>query len=152
MLPNAPYVFTRCSGSTPAFITCPADSLFVGGARLSSATPAATTYRVICNAVDEATSAGACTGSHRSHASLTSGMQRTIVSQFSHDRFPDTISVSWNRIVMMPAMDAIGCGAKYANGTASSTTWLIATPAACTPCGIQWKYQLSGFGIGCVSK
>ena len=53
---------------------------------------------------------------------------------------------------MTPAIDANGCGGKYANGTITSTMWLITTPAVWTPWGIQWKYQLSGFGIGCVSK
>ena len=38
---------------------------------------------------------------------------------------------------MMPAIDAKGCGAKYANGTITSTMWLMITPAAWTPFGIQ---------------
>ena len=52
----------------------------------------------------------------------------------------------------MPAIATRGWGAKYANGTISSARWLMTTPAAWMPCGIQWKYQLSGFGIGWVSK
>ena len=44
MLPKAPYVFTRCSGSKLAFIICRGDSMFITGPMLSSATPAATTY------------------------------------------------------------------------------------------------------------
>ena len=50
-----------------------------------------------------------------------------------------------------PAAAAIGCGAKYANGTTSSAKWLNRTPNLWTPFGSQWKYHDSGFGIGCVS-
>ena len=46
MLPKAPYVFTRCSGSKLAFIICRGDSMFITGPMLSHATAAATTYSV----------------------------------------------------------------------------------------------------------
>ena len=52
--------------------------------------------------------------------SLMSGMQSTTVSQLSHDRLPETMSTPWKRRVMMPAIEAKGCGAKYANGTITS--------------------------------
>jgi hypothetical protein len=45
----------------------------------------------------------------------------TSVSQFSHDRLPPAMRISWNTIVQMPAIPAKGCGRKKANGTISST-------------------------------
>jgi hypothetical protein len=76
------------------------------------------------------------------------GIQSTIVIQFSHDRLPLTMSTSWKAMVRRPPIAAKGCGVKYRNGTPSSTTCLKATPARCATEGSQWKYQLSGFGIG----
>src|SRR5579872_670216 len=109
MLPNAPYVFTRCSGSKLAFIIWPDDSMFITGPMLKSATATATTYMTLWYAAPVDNTAGGCTGSHVSQWSLMSGTHNTSVSQFSHDRLPETINTSWNRIVMMPAIDANGC-------------------------------------------
>src|SRR5437763_13152590 len=112
MLPNAPYVFTRCSGSKLAFISWRDDSIFITGAMLSNTTAAATTYRAMWYAGAVLRSEGGRIGSQASHRSLMRGMHKTTVTQFSHDRLPETINAAWNRIVMMPAIDAIGCGAK----------------------------------------
>src|SRR5205814_1234039 len=74
MLPNAPYVFTRCSGSKLAFIICRDDRRFVTGAMLSNPTRTATTYVAMRYAGgDDAATAGGRAGSHASHRSLTSG-------------------------------------------------------------------------------
>ncbi len=55
-------------------------------------------------------------------------------------------------MVIRPATPAYGCGSTNANGTASSTMWLMTTPLWRMVRGRWWKYQLSGFGIGWVSK
>src|SRR5262249_14454248 len=63
---------------------------------------------------------GSGTGSTAAKAELSIAENaRTIVSQFSHAKLPDSTSHSWGTITSPPATLAIGCGAKRANGTTS---------------------------------
>ena len=94
MLPNAPYVFTRCSGLNDVFIICCGDSMFSVGAMLRNPTIAAHAHTMARSTPPGGWSAGGVTGSHDSHRSSSVGIARTIVSQFSHDRLPLTISTS----------------------------------------------------------
>ena len=121
MVPNAPYVFTRCSGSKLAFIDWRGDSMFTAGAMLRTATTAATT-NVVNLSAGGASGSGRRTRSHVNQLSRSTGTHSTIVSQFNQERLPDTISADWNRIVTSAAIEAIGCGSSSPTGTISSTT------------------------------
>ena len=89
MLPNAPYVFTRCSGLNDVFITCPGDSMFSVGAMLSSAT----SDRERVDRASAAPTGIGCSVGHRDRQPRQQPVVErrnasTIVSQFSHDRLP----------------------------------------------------------------
>src|SRR4029453_12932301 len=122
MLPKAPYVFTICSGLNDVFITWFGDSMLSVGATLRTPTTTASAYTAMRCAAGIGCPGGPETGSHERNRSSSVVNASTIVSQFSHDRLPLTISVSWNTIVIRPAMPEKGGGRKYPNGMISSTT------------------------------
>lgn len=112
MLPNAPYVFTRCSGSNEEFMSWPGESMLRIGLTLSTATRPTTATVARRWRGRRGRGAGAAIGSHANQRSSSVGIARTIVSQFSHERLPLAMSTDWNAIVTRPAPAAIGCGAK----------------------------------------
>src|SRR5690242_19729819 len=98
MLPNAPYVFTIWSELNDVFMTCCDDNMFSVGPMLRNATSTARPYTAMRCAVGIGCSVGTCTGSQDSHRLSSVVKASTIVSQFSHDRLPLTMSVNWNAI------------------------------------------------------
>src|SRR3954470_9699009 len=56
---------------------------------------------------------------------------RTIVTQFSQAKLPESTNHSWVTITIAPAMPATGCGANSAKGTTSWAKWLPATSTRC---------------------
>src|SRR5215218_3991495 len=60
---------------------------------------------------------------------------RTMVTQFSQAKLPDSTSHSWVTITIAPAIPATGCGANSANGTISWAKWLPATSTRCSGLG-----------------
>ena len=71
--------------------------------------------------------------------------------KFSQEKFPLRTSQHCVTTMKRAATDAMGCGKKRNHGATSCAKWLPRTSALWSGFGRWWKYQESGFGIGCVS-
>src|SRR5437868_144790 len=100
MLPKAPYVLTRYSGSNELFIRCVGENRFTIGLTLNAATIEKSAYTVTLRLLD----GGRPSASPRSRARYFAGHKRSsassskhaiaivTVSQLSHDKLPLTMS------------------------------------------------------------
>src|ERR1700730_8501362 len=77
------------------------------------------------------------------------GIAIVMVSTLSRAKLPLNSSHDWVKIITRAGSMESVCVTKRANGTTSCVKWLASTSISCSRGGRWWKYQLSGFGIGC---
>ena len=75
-----------------------------------------------------------------------------MVSQLRNAKLPPTIRMICRPSMNSPDASRARRGQKANHGTTSSTKKVKSTPNMSTGCGRKWKWTVSGFGIGSVSK
>ncbi len=138
-------MLTRWSESKERFITWRRESMLRTGRWLRNTSSAATARTTTSYQSGAADTDGGSAGNR------TADRASTMVIQFSQEKFPDSTSHSWVKIISAAAAVATGCGVNSRKGTTSCVTWFAATSTRCRGRGRWWKNQLSGPGIGWVS-
>src|SRR5215207_4222460 len=102
-----------CSGSNELFMRCRRDTRFRAGYQLRTRTSAANTITTATNhwgcEADTSTVGPTWRTVTTVEVSITLRAS-TIVSMFSHEKFPDSTSHIWVAAMIVAAPPAIGCG------------------------------------------